>query len=122
MINNAFDECRILVGFMDEKFSCEGEITIKSAVKELSEAMEIKAYPNPFSDRVTFEFVPGSDGHARLEIFNMLGQKISTLLDRPVEKGNLQRIGYEPATTPGILFYKLSLGTETYNGKLLYKK
>ena len=86
------------------------------------EATDLKVYPNPFSTTVHFEFVSGRNADARLEIFNVTGQKIATLLERRVEKGVLNRIEYKPAMTPGVLIYRLSLDTEISQGTLLYNK
>jgi hypothetical protein len=89
---------------------------------QLEEA-SLKVYPNPFSTRVTFEFVSGKNAAARLEIFNMVGQKITTLLDQPVEKGVLNSVEFRPENlVPGVLLYRLTLDTEIINGKLLYDK
>ena len=98
--------------------------TVKSAIVLAGDEMacELKVYPNPFTSAVYFEFVPGSDANARLEIFNMLGQKVSILLDQRVEMGVLRRIEYRPLTTTGVLFYRLSLDNEIFNGKLIYNK
>jgi len=85
-------------------------------------ASELKVYPNPFISAVYFEFVSGRDANARLEIFNLLGQKVNTLLDQRVETGVLNRIEYRPIATPGVLFYRLSLDDEIFNGKLIYNK
>jgi hypothetical protein len=96
----------------------------KSAVIErLDNATELKVYPNPFSTRVAFEFVSGKDVNARLEIYNNVGQMITTLMDRPVEKGVLNRVEFTPSNiTHGVLFYRLLLDDEVQNGKLLYSK
>ena len=68
------------------------------------------------------EFVSGKTAEARLEIFNVTGQKIATLLERRVEKGVLNRIEYKPVMTPGVLIYRLSLDNEFSQGTLLYNK
>ncbi len=50
----------------------------KSAeIYPLVEATPIKVYPNPFSDKVAFEFTSAEDTHAVLEITNILGQKVT---------------------------------------------
>ncbi|GAP69973.1 por secretion system C-terminal sorting domain [Bacteroidales bacterium 6E] len=86
------------------------------------EATDLKVYPNPFSTTVHFEFVSGRNANARLEIFNVTGQKMATLLDRRVEKGVLNRIEYKPVLTPGVLIYRLSLDNKISQGTLLYNK
>ena len=41
----------------------------------------LNAYPNPFNDRVTVEYHLRKPGRLRFTIFNLLGQKVRTLLD-----------------------------------------
>lgn len=90
---------------------------------ETQGATELKVYPNPFSTRVTFEFVAGRDADARIEIFNMLGQKVSTVMDHFVREGVLQRVEFAPMNIErGMLFYRLTLDEEVFNGKVLYNR
>ncbi|HCY43081.1 MAG TPA: hypothetical protein DHV48_17390, partial [Prolixibacteraceae bacterium] len=130
-INNVFDECRLLIGYMEEKPECDPYIVFvdseeaKSAEisTPLLNASSLKVYPNPFSDKVMFEFVSGADAHAVLEINNMLGQKVATLLDKQVSKGVMNRIEYEPKDViSGIYLYRLTLDGNVQIGKLIYRK
>ena len=100
-----------------------GSSMLKSASIEGLDASELKVFPNPFSARTTFEFVSGKDVNARLEIYSITGQRITTLMDRQVEQGVLNRVEFEPSNlTPGMLLYRLTLGNEVQNGKLQYTK
>lgn len=84
---------------------------------------KLNVYPNPFSDKVTFEFVSGSDAHAHLEVTNLLGQRIAILMDQPVHEGMLNRIEYEPVDiNSGILIYRLILDNNVNVGRIIYKK
>lgn len=95
----------------------------KSATIAGIEATELRVYPNPFDTKVNFEFVSARDAQARLEIFNVTGQKISTLMNHQVERGVLNRIEYQPVDIiSGVLFYRLTLDDQIINGKLLYNK
>jgi hypothetical protein len=121
MINNAFDGCRAFVGNLASQFVCPP--VLSEAV--LSGGLEIaylRVYPNPFETSVTFEFISEQDADARLEIFNMLGQKVSTLMDQPVRERVLNRVEYQPeGIISEFLIYKLTLDNRVYNGKLIYK-
>jgi hypothetical protein len=120
MINNAFDECRVFLGYLDEPFGCPQQF--KAIIGDLK-AADLKVYPNPFNNRVTFEFVTDHDADARLEIFNMLGQKVSILLDRVVNQGELNRIEFKPADSGSeVFFYRFTLDKNIQNGKLIFNK
>jgi hypothetical protein len=103
-----------------EKAGVIGSIT---SVNPDIEASELKVYPNPFNEKVTFEFVSAKDTHALLEINNILGQRITTLLDAQVKKGVENRIEYTPKdVVPGILIYRLIIDGKVQNGRVIYKK
>ncbi|MGQ7871207.1 HYR domain-containing protein, partial [Sunxiuqinia sp. sy24] len=83
----------------------------------------LKVYPNPFSETVTFEFTTHSNAHATLEITNLLGQKVATLLDGPVEGGVQNRLEYTPVNeTPEMLIYRLIINESVQTGRLIYQK
>jgi hypothetical protein len=87
------------------------------------EASELKVYPNPFSDKINFEFVPANDSHAVLEIYNLLGQSVARLLDQQVEGGVMNRVEYTPTQiTSGIYIYKLNLDGKISVGRIIYKE
>ena len=56
----------------------------------------LKVYPNPFSDKLNFEFAASIDAYAVLEIYNLAGQSVVKLLDQQVESGVMNRIEYNP--------------------------
>ena len=120
MINNAFDECRLFVGYLAEKFACPS--VLKVAITQIGD-QNLKVYPNPFNDKVTFEFTSAIDGHAVLEIQNVLGQKVATLMNKQVEQGVLNRVDYRPnGKESGIFFYRLMLDNSVMKGKIIYNK
>jgi len=86
-------------------------------------------YPNPFNPETVVEFVnPRSRAvHVSLEIFNILGQRIRILVDRPVEPGR-HRIVWDGrdqsgrATATGIYLYRLRAGTDILTRKMILLK
>ncbi len=122
LINNAFDECRAFAGYNLDKFTCEKSGQLIDG-NMLVNSMDIKAYPNPFSDMVAFEFVPDTKARAILELYNILGEKIDVLMNRQVEKGVPVRIEYQPRNlAPGVVYYRLILDGKTQMGKVVYMK
>lgn len=69
-------------------------------------------YPNPFNPTTQIEFVLSRRGQVKLEIFNILGQKIRTLVDQQFKAGH-QLVEWDgkdekgKEVTSGIYFYRL---------------
>ena len=69
-------------------------------------------YPNPFNPITEIAYTVPENSYITLTIFNTLGQKIATLVDRIQEPGNYQ-VRWNGADFPtGIYFYRL--GTEGF--------
>lgn len=82
-----------------------------------------EVYPNPFSESVMFEFVPAESVKARIDIYDLTGRMVKTVCDQSVEAG----VSYNAVFTPekkvsGFYFYRMTLGNEVFNGKVIYRK
>jgi len=85
-------------------------------------------YPNPFNPNTTIEFTFGPLGqHVRLDVFNILGQNVTTLLDEFLSPGNHQvqwnstdHDGHKVAS--GVYLYRLQVGEESQTKKMLLLK
>jgi flagellar hook assembly protein FlgD len=44
-------------------------------------------YPNPFNPETTVEFALPKPSHVKLQIYNLLGQPIRTLIDEKIDAG-----------------------------------
>jgi len=69
--------------------------------------------PNPFNPSTTISFMVPQTSHVKVEIYNILGKRIATLLDRQVEAGISSVIWnakdeYGIDVTSGTYFYKIS--------------
>ena len=69
-------------------------------------------YPNPFNPATEITFAAPRSGHVRLEIYNIIGQKVKTLLDETVTAG-LKAVVWNGASddgspvASGIYYYRL---------------
>jgi hypothetical protein len=71
--------------------------------------------PNPFNPTTRIHYGLPEKGHVTLEIFNVLGQKIETLVDAQQDAG-YHTVQWNAAhVSTGIYFYKLSLSEPTGN-------
>jgi hypothetical protein len=83
--------------------------------------------PNPFNGSTVIPFSTGEPGHVTLEVFNVLGQRVTTLFDKEVLPGNyfLSWDGKTETGTEcssGAYFYRLTAGSHLETKKMLYLK
>jgi hypothetical protein len=84
-------------------------------------------YPNPFNPSTTIEFEVPVTGDVTLEVYNMLGQKVATLVHEAKDAGIYQvqwdgRDQNERSVASGIFFYRLQAGKFTQIRKMLLLK
>ncbi len=84
-------------------------------------------YPNPFNPSTTFDFSLPKQSLVKIDIFNVLGQKITTLADGEYEAGKYSvtwdgtdEDGSSAAT--GIYFYRMNAGDFQATKKLMLLK
>ena len=79
-------------------------------------------YPNPFNPNTTIQFSIPEQSFVTLEIFNVLGEKITTLVLKELNAGT-HKYEWSPGTQPGgIYFYKLSTNNFQQTKKLVLLK
>jgi hypothetical protein len=79
-------------------------------------------YPNPFNPTTTFSFSLPRAEHVRLEIFNILGQKVVTVVDGDYEAGDHKVEWDGSAHSSGVYLYRLEAGEFTESKKMLLLK
>lgn len=84
-------------------------------------------YPNPFNPETTLRFSLPQPGSARLEIFNVKGQKVRTLLAGELAKGEHRVIwnGLDDsgrAAGSGVYLYRLSSAGHVQTRKMMLIK
>lgn len=84
-------------------------------------------YPNPFNPETTIGFGLPEAGHVRLEIYNVLGQRIRTLVDdnRPAGQHEVVWHGDSQDGHPvgsGIYLYRITTGGKTVTRRMVLMK
>ena len=106
----------------------EGQIPVSLAGLDAELFIVHGNYPNPFNAMTTFRYVLGGESGTprpvRIEIYNILGERIITLLDRPQPPGfhQVQWNGldhHQRRLASGVYFCTLTAGTRTETVKLL---
>ncbi|MCF7918624.1 MAG: FG-GAP-like repeat-containing protein [Candidatus Cloacimonetes bacterium] len=76
------------------------------------------AYPNPFNPVTTITFQLPATAKITLKIYNLKGQKVTTLLNDTLSAG-IHHITWNSKDTPtGIYLYQLNINEKTISGKL----
>jgi hypothetical protein len=84
---------------------------------------EVRAYPNPFTERVRFDFVSPESADAQIDIYDMTGRKIATVFKGHIEEGVTNTVEFIPRTIEGGMYtYRATLGTKVFTGKVLRNK
>jgi photosystem II stability/assembly factor-like uncharacterized protein len=91
-----------------------GMVNVKHLSSEIPDDFNLyQNYPNPFNPKTQIKFDIKNNSNIKLEIFDILGSKISTLIDKRLQRGTYE-INFEmPDLNSGVYFYKLS--SESFN-------
>jgi len=84
-------------------------------------------YPNPFNPSTVIEFTVPQRSNVELSVYNLLGQRVVTLVDEPMSQGTYRAVwygqdesGHDVAT--GIYFYRLLAGEFAATKKMVLLK
>jgi hypothetical protein len=79
-------------------------------------------YPNPFNPSTTIKFALPVAGNVKINVYNLLGQLVETLVDREMQSGyhEINFDGSELAS--GVYIYQLQAGEYTLAKKMLLMK
>jgi hypothetical protein len=79
-------------------------------------------YPNPFNAKTTIKYYLLSNSFVRIEVYNIAGQSILTLIDKYESKGE-HKISWDASEySSGIYIYKLTLGNQTFTKRMTLLK
>ncbi len=90
---------------------------------ETSSGIEVFSnYPNPFHSSTTISFVLNNPDHIRIEVYDLWGRNIKTLLDEEMSPGQ-HNVVFEAETLPsGIYYYSIKEGRNQYFDKMILLK
>jgi hypothetical protein len=75
-------------------------------------------YPNPFNPTTRIDYQLASQGHVRIEVYNIVGERVAELVNRVEARGN-HSVAFDAAgLTSGIYFYRMTAGGFTQTRKL----
>ncbi len=82
----------------------------------------LQNYPNPFNPSTTISFTVPQSTQAKLQVYNITGQLVATLVDEFVQTGRYSVKWDASKQASGIYFYTLSVGSEVFSKKMVLIK
>jgi hypothetical protein len=83
----------------------------------------LKAYPNPFNDKLNIEFTLAEDSKVKLEVFNVEGQLLGVLFEGDVKAAELHKAEFNAlGIAKGMVVYRLQTAEKTFYGRAMLMK
>lgn len=79
-------------------------------------------YPNPFNPSTSIEYTLPSDSNVRLEVYNILGQRVEVLVDAHQDAGHYSYTWHAGLRPSGIYFYRIVAGDDQKTRKMVVLK
>ncbi|MBA4313131.1 MAG: hypothetical protein C0417_10935 [Chlorobiaceae bacterium] len=86
---------------------------IKISIMQPEEFELYQNYPNPFNPTTTIGFQLPQDGRVKLNIFNLLGQEITTLIEDDLPAGYHEKVWNAEGNASGVYIYQLSITNQS---------
>jgi hypothetical protein len=81
-----------------------------------------QCYPNPFNASTTINYQLPIDAYVRLDIYNLLGEKVASLADKRQQAGYKSVNWDAQEVSSGLYFYKLTAGDYTETRRMMLVK
>jgi len=97
-------------------------VGIKNEAQIPSEFVLYQNYPNPFNPSTTIRFTVPKREYVNLTVFNLLGQKVETLVSEKKNQGSYE-VKFNALGLPsGVYFYRLQAGSSVRTKKMILLK
>ena len=84
--------------------------------------MLLANYPNPFNSSTTIRYTMPTAGLVTLDIYDILGRKVQTLLDNNQQAGEYRVIWNADGVGSGVYFYRLTTGSNSISRPMILLK
>jgi len=78
-----------------------------------------QSYPNPFNAAAVITYELAVTSNVTLEIYNLLGEKVATLIDERQDPGQKSVVWDASRVSSGLYFYKLTAGDFTETRRMM---
>ena len=119
LVKGTSDYLTKLNNLLQNKFGINNEEKEQIIPKEYS---LYQNYPNPFNPTTTIKFDIPKDGLITLEIYDILGRRITTLVNENRSAGSYEQVFNASSLASGVYVYKLQAGDFVTSKKMILLK
>lgn len=117
---NDLQDLYIAVVNTNRNRSADYTLTLESVLPD--EVILARNYPNPFNPTTRIEFSINSAENVRLDVFDSIGRRVETLLNRQLNEG-FHFVDFDgSALASGVYFYRITTDNQTITQKMLLVK
>ena len=122
--NTAPKQKSLLNKAANKQYDSRFVLTVKPASQgiannDLPESAKLNPnYPNPFNPQTTIPYELTEDAEVKLTVWNMIGQKVATLVDGLVEAGSHQETWNAASMPSGIYIARFEVGSKVFTRKM----
>ena len=107
----------------NKDYSCGDEVTAaEKPVSSSQGSLLSQNYPNPFNPQTSIDYTVPAQGLVKLEIFNVSGQLVRTLVNDTKNAGTYTVRLDATGLTSGLYFYRMTAGEITETRKMVLMK
>ena len=93
---------------------------VQGAAAEEPSAFRVRQnYPNPFNSSTIITFSVGAQSFVKLEVYDLLGQQVATLVHKELAPGEYRAAWHADAHPSGVYFFRLDAGRVQKTEKML---
>jgi hypothetical protein len=104
----------IYYGILSENYEIISNLSKESGL--------LQNYPNPFNSSTTIEFGLPEAGRVRIDIYDLLGRRIETLVDEEKRAGQHRIVWDASGHSSGVYFYRIEAGDFVETKRMVYLK
>jgi hypothetical protein len=98
-----------------------GRLSTTSLEQQEDLELSVTSYPNPFNDVLTIEFTLPEESRVELDVFDMNGAELSTLLNKNLPAGKHSATWVATSFPQGMFFYRLRNNKKAIRGIVIKK-
>ena len=124
IINNAFDQCRIFLGFFPTLNLCTSS-SLRAAQQEEAQAsvviktLEVKVFPNPFGTTLNFNIQTPEKTKVTIELFDLQGKLLTQEYIGEFQSQENRIIQMKAPVVSAPILYRVTTSKKVFSGVLL---